>query len=206
LVRSLEVMFKSMLESDGALEMSPQRYLEKIFQYSLVLPPMSADGFRQLAYHLLPPAETAAPAGAAAETATVEAQAPPERREDPAPRDLVVTDAEREFVTQLWPLFKTPRALKRMTNLYRLIRFSLGEEQVLEDNAYAIILYILGQCVARPDRVHNVFTTLRDREDASMSELRTLPSVEWPGSTPKAADVLRWAPVVTEFTFHPWRN
>jgi hypothetical protein len=30
--------------------------------------------------------------------------------------------------------------------------------------------------------------------------------VEWPGSTPKAADVLRWAPVVTEFTFHPWRN
>ncbi|HET6547783.1 MAG TPA: P-loop NTPase fold protein, partial [Solirubrobacter sp.] len=156
LVRSLEVMFKSMLESDGALEMSPQRYLEKIFQYSLVLPPMSADGFRQLAYHLLPPAETAAPAGAAAETATVEAQAPPERREDPAPRDLVVTDAEREFVTQLWPLFKTPRALKRMTNLYRLIRFSLGEEDVLNDNAYAIILYILGQCVARPDRVHSV--------------------------------------------------
>ena len=65
-------MFDTMLHNDGAspLEMSPQRYLEKIFQYSLVLPEMSREGFTMLARHLLPPAEVEAAIGTSPTTSS----------------------------------------------------------------------------------------------------------------------------------------
>jgi acylphosphatase len=227
LIRSLGVMFATMLSTDGgpALEMSPQRYLEKIFQYSLVLPELSQEGFTQLARHLLPPAEVEAAVGPSqgtgpdADLPSDPAPAVAVAHEDPAPTDLVVTEAERDFLTSaLWPLFRTPRALKRLTNLYRLIRFSLGSEKVLEDDAYAMSLLLLGPCVGRPDDVDPFFRALQDEApESSWSQVQAftqlapevahaLTTVRWPGREPQVRDVYRWAPVVTEYTFHPWRN
>ena len=87
-----------MQDDDGAgrgtdsTRRTPQNYLEKIFQYSLLLPPMSDKGFGRLVEHLLSPAEkkpggdgrdgsaTAMPFDAPRQSETPEAATPTPRR------------------------------------------------------------------------------------------------------------------------------
>jgi hypothetical protein len=140
---------------NGAGTPTPHDYLEKIFQIPFSLPEMDDSGFRRLVQDLLPQSEKhtgddtlqggggtlgrqalgnlrlgAAPSGNMS-TAQVE-QTDPERSANPnlTPEGLVITTAEVEFMAGLGSLIRTPRATKRLTNLYRLVRVSLSHDQL----------------------------------------------------------------------------
>jgi peptidoglycan hydrolase-like protein with peptidoglycan-binding domain len=200
LFRSLEVGFSSLLDaqegaSSGAADWwaaTPENYLEKIFQYSLVLPPLTAEGYRRLVDSLLQgeaalaaqtpnqePADsdgtTSPPVGAQEGPA-----APPAGRRSAAaadagpgidltPQDLVISAAELSYLRSLAPLFGTPRSVKRLTNLYRLIRVSVGQERVLRDDGYQEVLLLLAVVIAHPSLAATMFRGI----------LAALPDTPW---------------------------
>src|SRR4051794_22432426 len=51
---------------------------------------------------------------------------------DLTPRSLVITGEELDFTKRLGRLMPTPRSAKRLTNIYRLIRASVREEELPE--------------------------------------------------------------------------
>ena len=140
---------------NGAGTPNPHDYLEKIFQIPFSLPEMDDGGFRRLVQNLLPQSEKysgddgigegegglgthalgnfrlgAAPSGNR-RSAQAE-QTDPVRIASPnlKPEGLVITGAEVEFMAGLGSLIRTPRATKRLTNLYRLVRVSLSHDQL----------------------------------------------------------------------------
>lgn len=272
LIRSLEIHFAQLLEAGGeAWAATPQNYLEKIFQYSLVLPRMTTAGFGSLIESLLPTEgvfplqaaraeprddETAADAatrdassatgerpisagrgrdaGAPAPAPPTEAdvldvEAPvssdPDHSVDLTPAGLVVTGAELEFVQGLAPLFETPRAAKRLTNVYRLIRVSVGADTVLTGASYEPLLVLLSIAIGFPALAPPLFQALREhRPDtwstfvellldfgeraSSWRRLATLLEGIWPDRLGKRpiSDFAEWMPIAAEFSLHPWRD
>jgi hypothetical protein len=241
LFRSLEVKFAELLGDDAASQpadplasASPQQYLEKIFQYSFVLPLVSRDGYERLVDRLLPVrqhialSESAAAAhgpvvettGHGPETTTTanaedQTTAPAPADDDLTPRDLTITAAEIECIRTLAPWFDTPRAIKRLTNLYRLIRVSVGEDRVLQEEAFRKILLLLALAISYPAAASEVFHRLGDTSDpfASVSWAPDIPAV--PKLPPEAIALTLagtsegfadWVPVVAQFSFHPWRR
>ena len=137
LLRSLQRHFHDVLTdertSDGYWQSTPRDYLEKIFQIPFVLPAMTAPGFADLLNSLVRrPATSVTPTATASEHETT----PPSQAEivaEPgsiaeqiatgqAPEQLDLTEPELEFFTSLAPLVRTPRATKRMINIYRILR------------------------------------------------------------------------------------
>jgi hypothetical protein len=110
--------------------MTPADYLEKIFQVPFQLSAMDRTGFGDLVRTLAgvspPPVTSPAPAADSAPVPvpreTVERAANPELR----PRQLEISDAEMDFLSRLAPLVPSPRAAKRLINLYRLLRARLS--------------------------------------------------------------------------------
>ena len=45
---------------------------------------------------------------------------------------LNFTTQEQEDIAKLWPLFRTPRTVKRYVNIYRLLRAGLASEEEVE--------------------------------------------------------------------------
>jgi DNA-binding transcriptional MerR regulator len=200
LFRSLELALPSMAQGHttpaGA---QPQEYLEKIFQYSLVLPPVDKQGFARLVDSMflksvapwsgavdgvpVAPDGGASPGGQAAKggDAPTASLAGTERSPEPmsdvdlTPRDLVVTDAEIACIRSLSEHITTPRAVKRLTNVYRLLRVYVGEDVILAGDAYRTILPLLAIAITDSARFA--------REAASHPD---------------------WAPTVAAFSFHPW--
>jgi peptidoglycan hydrolase-like protein with peptidoglycan-binding domain len=242
LFRSLEVKLAELLGDDAARQpadsnlpsASPQQYLEKIFQYSLVLPPVSRDGYERLVDRLLPVRQDVAPAGTSAgvsgpvirtagggpdaaaagdRTATA-----PTHDDDLTPRDLAITAAEIECIRSLAPWFETPRAIKRFTNLYRLIRVSVGEDRVLEGEAFRKILLLLALAISYPAAATEVFRSVGDsRATGPFAEALWRPDMAVVPRLPAEATALThvgasstmfadWVPVVAQFSFHPWRR
>jgi peptidoglycan hydrolase-like protein with peptidoglycan-binding domain len=180
LFRSLELHFAEVMSADGrdpdAWAATPQNYLEKIFQYSVVLPPIEADGFGRLIDALLPTEQAAAahvpvpdveaPAddGAPSEPVEPAAVATPIPTAAPTvdltPGDLVVTPAEREFVKRLAPMFETPRAAKRLANVYRLLRVSVGSRRLAEPEAYEAVLLLLALGIGFPGLAGDAFRAI----------------------------------------------
>jgi hypothetical protein len=68
-----------------------------------------------------------------------------------------VTTAELSFIRSLAPMFETPRAAKRLTNLYRLIRVSVGKERIMDDGSYRPVLLLLAIAVAYPSLAGEMF-------------------------------------------------
>jgi len=146
LLQSLELHYSELLaEHEGdEWKSSPLNYLEKIIQLPFTLRPMSAEGVATLVGDLLPvtaptAASTTAPARetgeAAAEPSRPVAQlaAPTtsqagSRLANVNPQRLTLTAAERDFATVVARRLETPRAVKKFTNLYRLLRARLDEE------------------------------------------------------------------------------
>ena len=132
--------------------MEPEHYLEKIFQIPFTLQPMTGTGYRDLIDELTPPpgqpdqplrlADAGEPvladdsgAGTRTDAATdTVAQGPDptskvikpaEPKLLPRPEALVTTDPERAMLGQLGALVQTPRAAKRLVNIYRMLRVSV---------------------------------------------------------------------------------
>ena len=190
----------------GAWQSTPVHYLEKIIQVPFTLRPLTTAGVEKLVGSLLPaeapagePAtETAAagptPSGAetpAAPSATTPvpengrrqaAAAERPRPLDLSPQNLSITDPEREFAARVARLLDTPRAVKKFTNLYRLVRARLDEEsgeldRFLEtDEAeipeYEAVLLILGLLVAFPDEAAGFLLGLGDLTPAAAPDRR----------------------------------
>ncbi|TDV50920.1 P-loop NTPase fold protein [Actinophytocola oryzae] len=128
---------------------TPADYLEKIFQVPFQLSPMEKEGFTWLVAELAEDEPTPArvepvDAGAAGRTdepsgpgdaiqasmATSVVAAP--ARESLRPRQLTITPVEVEFLGRLAHLVPSPRAAKRLTNLYRLVRARLSGAELDE--------------------------------------------------------------------------
>lgn len=142
--------------SEGAA--SPQHYLEKIFQIPYSLRPMSAAGYGKLVGALtasdkrVPVTElvaAAAPAsGAAAVQPSISASAANEFESTadvtsavqqsalaPEPavveeRALIIRGWEESFASSLYPLIPSPRAAKRLINVYRVLKAGVGGAQL----------------------------------------------------------------------------
>jgi KAP family P-loop domain len=155
LLRSLERRYSSEMapRDDGEWTSTPQDYLEKIFQIPFALSRMEEDGFRRLIQSLIPVhEETSSPtareparAGSPVSGAGVPGprNAPETGPQTPAPDPLDGADEidlepealrvlpiELEFMSRLGGVVRTPRAAKRLANLYRLLRASLSPHQL----------------------------------------------------------------------------
>jgi hypothetical protein len=152
LLRSLHQSYAGVLskptddERDDYWQSTPRNYLEKIFQIPFVLPAMTPDGFIALMTgygqpgpgtdghgHHQPapePAGQAAPAGA--DQAGTKIALPPiavdqgsvveQVTSGKAVEYVQLTEREIEFLGRLAPMVRTPRAAKRMVNIYQMLR------------------------------------------------------------------------------------
>lgn len=125
---------------------TPQDYLEKIFQIPYALRPVERDGYERLIGDLLgklPKRRYTREASLSGEeeerngteeTASVASgtdatEKNPSKRSSAAPKQLTFTEWEKRDIEQLWPLFSTPRTVKRFINTYRLLRAGLEESE-----------------------------------------------------------------------------
>jgi len=199
LLRSLEIRFKELLsadgpasadaDADGGWAATPQNYLEKIFQFSLMLPRITREGYERLVLALFR-SEHEGPDDGEDESAGTfrapgrkegrdgQANASLETREDESAAysadddrlaDLILRTQELETIQALAPLIQTPRSVKRLTNIYRLIRVTYGESHLLQDDSYVVVLLLLGIIVGYPRQSSALLTEL-DKSD---------PATEW---------------------------
>ena len=155
LMRALEHHYRGeMAGEDGRLGATARDYLEKIFQVPFALPRMDAAGFGRLVEDLLPVAGAshspiaAGPGGASPERPDggvvpdedVDGPRPEAATGSPPPvvatpielrpEGLRVEASERDFMRRLAGVIETPRAAKRLTNVYRLLRVSLEADEL----------------------------------------------------------------------------
>jgi hypothetical protein len=83
----------------------------------------------------------------------------------PSPEALVLTEAEREFLGRLSAIVRTPRAAKRLVNIYRMIRVSVPDDEFdyfspHGDEEYQAVAVLLAVQVGLPTRVEAMFSQL----------------------------------------------
>lgn len=123
----------------------------------------------------------------------------PAGRDAPPPVDDVVVRAEeRDYVAALAPLLGTPRTVKRLANVYRVLRARIPTAELdgyLQRSEYGAVLLLLAVVLGRPLAAPAVFERLQGaaaRESdvrAALSPAASTPSTpdrEARGSTPPA--------------------
>jgi hypothetical protein len=128
-------------------------YLEKIFQIPFQLSPMDARGFSGLVQDLAGDDDDPFDIPAVTEEEPpqepqVEAPEPVEPDLGPGmrPRQLTITQEEVDFIATLAQHVPSPRAAKRLTNLYRLVRARLSGpelDEFLASDQYKAVLVLL---------------------------------------------------------------
>lgn len=135
-------------------EITPTDYLEKIFQIPFQLSRMDARGFGGLVQELAGGDDEPARSVTITEeeiprASGVEAPAPVSVRVDTMPlrpRQLTITQDEVDFLATLAEHVPTPRAAKRLTNLYRLVRARLSGPELddfLASDQFRAVLVLL---------------------------------------------------------------
>jgi KAP family P-loop domain len=204
------------------MNLSPSNYLEKIFQIPFQLPAMDHKGFAGLMWAL-----------SGTERRGEEAPAPgerpgPERREvEPAPqaddpqlrpRQLDISEAEMDFLSRLGPLVPSPRAAKRLINLYRLLRARLWGRELdafVDGDGAAAVLVLLAVHAGEGTAAEGLFGRIeaagsgmtswpalldRYREDADVATL-CAQLTEIDGMPGTLAVYREWLPLVRRFSF-----
>ncbi len=132
----------------------------------------------------------------------------------------MISLAELDFLATLAPLVRSPRAAKRLLNLYRLLRARLSGENpavFLADGSleapFRAVMVLLSVLVGYPEAASWFFATLggMDPDDSALEivsssndhELwpklgRGLSGESWPELT---ASYQRWLPLVNRFSF-----
>lgn len=116
---------------------TPQDYLEKIFQIPFALRSVEQDGYDRLVSDLLAPLperrhdEVMPPPNGTKPSTTTSTPDGVDTSGKPLvpPKQLDFTRWEERDIKQLWPLFSTPRTVKRFINTYRLLRAGLTERE-----------------------------------------------------------------------------
>jgi hypothetical protein len=168
------------------------------------------------------------PSGGAGDGVLEQAPPPPTRRTvhgpdptadddaagiDLTPRALIIGEDERAFIEALAPVIATPRAAKRLVNLYRLLKVSAGDEgaSLLEGGGptsgqHQPALLLLAITVGFPGQAVAVLRALRDTQartwPAFVEELRPQP---W--KDPAAAELRNGVlGTLTAAQALPWRR
>ena len=194
---------------------TPLNYLEKIIQIPFTLQPMSQAGGTALVHSLLPVAlgdhraagrpPTPAGPGSRASQKPPDSETPraarPVRRPAPAethaapslsPRALALTPPERDFAASIAPILRTPRAVKKFTNLYRLLRAGLDEargelDRFLHDDGenipeFAAVLILLAVLIRFPEQASPFLRDIGDlAPDAQADRRRWAEYIREPG-------------------------
>lgn len=237
LKKAIEQHYAEMLGEDP--EMFAENYLEKIFQVPFTLSTMDESGFAGLVRGLAategldatpaPDSVPAPPSNAAPPSAETTPEPPREPQPAPSsepstidlrPPRLMISEAELEFLATLSSLVRSPRAAKRLLNLYRLLRARFAGDELAEflsdgtrEAPFRAVLVLLSVLVGHPEAARDLFATLggADPDDAfldSASSLndhelrpkleRGLSGTSWPE---QAASYQRWLPLVNRFSF-----
>lgn len=126
---------------------TPNDYLEKIFQIPFWLRQPTEANVKKMLQSLMQEGLVSAPIGSGQDDAGKKPDLPADkhkseavfkrRRHDPDARALDIEREEREYIDRLAPLVdRSPRALKRFVNVYRLMKASLPPDELdafLED-------------------------------------------------------------------------
>jgi hypothetical protein len=198
-------------DDDDEWRPTPLNYLEKIIQIPFTLRPMTGRGVTSLVHGLLPieapPAEPAPeapeaevaadpgsagtegagasgpadddPHGTAAPAA--EAAPPPSPAPSLSPRSLALTPDERDCAARIAGSLRTPRAVKKFTNLYRLVRAGLDEPSGRLDEFLAVgetdlpeyqaVQMLLAVIIAFPEEAPDLLRSFGDLDpDAAPNE------------------------------------
>jgi len=94
------------------------------------------------------------------------------------PGGLRITAAERDFLARLGPLLPTPRAVKRLVNLYRILRIGVSDAVVDEflgtaarGGPYQAAAFLLAVIVGSPEEGRQLLVALRSaRRDKEIAE------------------------------------
>lgn len=191
---------------------SPMNYLEKIIQIPYNLSPMGDDDFANLLGSLFAPRHSTTIASAPGPMGPqTTASANPtnfsaggastaEALQRLSPSALEVTERETEFAGRLYPFVQTPRAAKRLANLYRLIRASLPPESLkllVDDGAHEIVLLLLAWLIGRPAQAVEIFDRVMGGGDDSFDLLGIVLSKDY-----KFSEVKPWVRIVARYSFH----
>ncbi|RKQ92696.1 KAP-like P-loop domain-containing protein [Solirubrobacter pauli] len=189
LLQSLKLHYAELLKAQDEphWQSTPLNYLEKIIQIPFTLRPMGPAGTTALVSSLLPvyvpvtdsPAETATPATPSAPVTLAPAPAtgtPTPRTPAPAllnPRQLVLTERERDFAALVARELHTPRAVKKLTNIYRLVRARLEEDaeafiatRGADMPEFQAVLILLTVLIAYPDEASGLLLKLDEQQGA----------------------------------------
>ncbi|WP_459711931.1 P-loop NTPase fold protein [Actinophytocola sp. KF-1] len=202
--RAVTEHYATVLENGSATH-----YLEKIFQIPFQMAPMSSAGYRALLAGL------AGPARAELVAPDLSGPAPAGSPPEPRPAQMEISTAELAFMAQLRGLVSSPRAAKRLVNLYRLVRarvpdteldaFCDGEASravqiLLAVNAHPASAALATMIDAAPDDVAWQPLLADGHDDPALSPLCALLD-EIPDAPQNLAIYREWLPLVRRFTF-----
>jgi hypothetical protein len=152
------------------------------------------------------------------QTGTVTA-APDMADRDLNPAALIITEWEREFAARLFPFIPSPRAAKRFTNIYRILKAPLttNELPVFEGTAatpgeFQVAMLLLGIATGLPRQTVELFPqimtsaksakpwreillsclSLKPDQTALLDDIKLNSSIE---------PFVRWTPLIARFTF-----
>ncbi|MET8763711.1 P-loop NTPase fold protein [Lentzea sp. NPDC004782] len=203
LLRALKEHYTEMLDD-------PVDYLEKIFQVSFALRPMDGPGFRRLVSDL---AEEAGEATHVTPADALRAGVPvllSGRREpveetpgasyDLTPRGMRFSGPELLYLEQLSPLVRTPRAAKRLVNLYRLVkaRMAPSETDAFLNVDYKVVLVLLAVLVGRSGQCDALFDAIESGRDWRQEMDRLVGDLSVPDDL---SAYRKWLPLVRRFSF-----
>lgn len=185
---------------------TPQNYLEKIFQIPFSLRPMAQEGYHQLMSSLFGPSEldfAAVPQNPANQASSKPPAAtqvssllpPPEQLKASVPQPalasslivipnitLTIRSWETQFAGELFELIPTPRAAKRFTNIYRLLKAQVRPPQILQFEGSAaqpgnfqVAMLLLAILIGCPGEAAAIFLQLQEcaRKQSTISEVWT---------------------------------
>ena len=175
LLQSLEAYYRRHFgERRQRRTSDPQHYLEKIFQIPYAISPMTEPGFGSLVRSLLGQsvvkervirADTEDPIRVRVPAGDRDPAKPAQRvaADDPAsnltPRSLEITEDELTNLQKLGRLLGSPRSVKRMVNLYRIVRAGLDEDLIDEfvQGGYKLHQLLLAAVVGAPKEAAVLF-------------------------------------------------
>jgi hypothetical protein len=189
--------------------LSPE-YLDKVFQIVFALRPMGSRT-TTLVDALLPAESDRTPR----RTSTPEPDAPPPADDEARPATTAATpsrqptavrelrtqqlrlrEAERAYIHRIAPRLPTPRAVKKLVNLYRLVRVGIRDEE-FESFPYHVVLDLLGILVSNPTAARETFVSILTADD-----LDTAVPLEWRGNMINDLQTYRtWIGTIARFGF-----
>jgi WD40 repeat protein len=151
---------------------------------------------------------------------------------DLQPPSLWLSHAEVEFMTRLGTLTPSPRAAKRMANLYRLVRISIPDEELAaflgdaSGGPYRAVQVLIAILAGAPEIAHELFERIlaanevdgllaalgldngQPREEGDLladigAKLKRLNDEI--GLPPKISEYQRWCPELARYSFRTWR-